>query len=273
MGTKYVNEEGVATEIAVQNVTAYVNALGVTVELSGPTWDALVASLAPWQWLKLDDAATGTTAADASGNGRTGSYPNGGNAGFPNRQEPPLVDNSGFSLISGGNGNSELITPAAAALNTLFSAGSFTFGGVVASTITAALTYQWSMGGVYPLSLSFNRNGAATTSGALMFRYDSGGGDNDQLSVTNTGWNDGNNHLLLCEYDSVADTISIWLDGVEIATRTRPGTKPVSGTFTGQAFAILGPANNTTGMKLDEWLMFDKALTAQHHADLAEYIL
>lgn len=238
----------------------------------GLSWDALVGSLTPWQWLKLDDAATGTVAADGSGNGRTGSYPNGANPLFPNRQEPPLVDNGGLSLISGGLGNSELITPNSDPLELVLTAGSFTFGGVVASTITAALAGQWSMNG-FRVSLAFNMNVVTATPGALRFWYDTAGANADNLSVTGTGWNDGDPHLILCEYNSVADTMTIWKDGVAIATRARPGTKPTQASINGSNFQILGQANNTAGMKLDEWLMFDKVLTAGQHAQLASHVL
>src|SRR5688500_336032 len=91
----------------------YLNVGGVAELLGGapapePTWDELVDSLNPTVWLKLDDGATATVAADASGNGLDFAYPNGTNASFPVRQLAGLVGGSSKSIRTTVAGNNEL---------------------------------------------------------------------------------------------------------------------------------------------------------------------
>jgi hypothetical protein len=42
--------------------------------VAAPSYSDVVTGLRPWMWWKLDETGTGTTAADSSGNGRSGSF-------------------------------------------------------------------------------------------------------------------------------------------------------------------------------------------------------
>lgn len=237
-------------------------------------WNTYVASLSPWAWWKLDDGATSTTIADASGNGRTGSYPNGTFSGFPDRLEAPLVDGSTNSLILGGGGNAEIWGPAPFPADLFGGGGSWTFGVVVKTTVTNGVSYAWHINtfNCVQVSLNFNFATFANQAGTISLGFDSTGSQANALTVTGTGWNDGNGHLLLFEYDSVADTISMWLDGVEIGTKARSGTKPAAGNYTGNRLELTR-GGFFTGINYDEFLFFNKVLSPTEHANLAGYVL
>lgn len=248
--------------------TRITRASGVAAGSGSAPWNDYIADLAPWAWLKLDDAPGGTTAADASGNGRNGSYPNGTFGGgdvYPNRQAAALLDGSVYGIITGGGNNNELIGTAYANVLT----NSWTFGMVIDTTSTTAAQYLMGNGS-FQFSVSLNWDFVAFTAaaGAISLTYDTSGTNANGLTATTTGFNDGNPHLLMFEYDHVNDTLSIWKDGVEIATRTRAGTKPSLGSID----LYLLRANPIAGMGMDEVLFFDKILTTLQHTTLAGYV-
>lgn len=232
------------------------------------SWDTYVASLSPWAWLKLDDATTGLVAADSSGNSRPGVYPNGnfGGGSHPVRHSAALVNGSTWGIVTGGGNNNELYGDDYG--NAM--SGSWTFGMVLKSTSTTAAQYLMGTGS-WPMSVSLNFNFVtfASQSGTISLTYDTTGVQANGLAYTSSGWNDGNEHMWFFEYDSVADTISIWKDGTEVATRSRAGTKP---TLTSTDIYILR-ANPIASMGVDEVLFFNKVLTSGEHSTLAGYLL
>ena len=232
-------------------------------------WNTYAASLSPWAWLKLDDAPGGTVASDASGNGRNGNYPNGtfgsGDV-YPDRQAASLIDGSTYGIITGGGGNNELIGTAYG--NSM--SGSWTFGMALKSTSTTAAKYLMGNGS-FQMSVSLNWDfvAFAAAAGAISLSYDTSGANANGLTASSSGWNDGSAHLIMIEHDAVADTVSIWKDGVRIATRTRAGTKP---SLSATDLYILR-ANPIAGMGMDEVLFFNKVLTSGEHSTLASYVL
>lgn len=230
-------------------------------------WDDVVTSLSPWLWYRLDDASTATVATDASGNGRSGSYPNGSNPAFPAKRQAPMAPGSGYSIATGGGGNDELRVPTSSVANfgtDLLAAGSFTFGSWVGYSGSTAQATKWSCNG-FRCSLSFNSDLVSSVSGRLSMRYDTAGSNTSRIDA-DVPWNDGSNHLIFCEYDHVADTMSIYMDGQRIATGPRPGTKPVAGTFDGLPFNILTASGSVSAFRMDEWLMFNKVLHPAQHS-------
>lgn len=225
-------------------------------------WDTFVASLSPWAWLKLDDATTGTTAADSSGNGRDASYPNGANASFPVRRSAALIDGSAWGIVTGGGNNNELVGTNYG--NSM--SGSWTFGMAIKSTSTTAAQYLMGNGS-FQMSVSLNWDfvANANAAGAVSLSYDTSGVNANGLTKTSSGWNDGSIHWLMFEHNTVADTISILMDGAVVATRTRAGTEP---NMASTNVNILR-ANPIAGMGMDEVLFFDKVLTPGEHLLLA----
>jgi hypothetical protein len=240
-------------------------------------WNTYVASLSPTIWLKLDENTRTGTAADSSGNSRDFSYPNGTYApsDIPDRGNSPLVTGSTYSITTFGGGNGELdsgtSSTAATHIRTLVSAGSFTIGGFVQSTSTTGVAFQWNIG-TYRCALGFNFDHVpfTTQSGTLSFLYDNTGTQANSLVVTGTGWNDGTVRPLFFEYDSTADTVSIWLGGTEIGTQARAGTKPTAANLAGSPF-VFKDASGLTGLAMDELLFFDKTLTGSEHSTIDSY--
>lgn len=240
-----------------------------------PAWDTFVASLGPQIWLKLDETTRTAVALDASGNARHFAYPNGTFApsDIPDRGNTPMVTGSTFSITTFGGGNNELLSAATAQayLKTMLTAGSWTVGAFVSTTVTAGRSWQWGMND-WRVGMSFNFNGStfSAQNGTLSLWYDNGGANANALVATATGWNDGTVRPLFFEYDSVADTISIWLDGTRIATRARAGTKPTSGNIGGADF-LLKDASGISPVNMDEVLFFDKVLSSGDHSAMAAY--
>lgn len=230
-----------------------------------PAWNTYVASLSPWAWWKLDEALGVTTIADASGNGRTGTYPNGGVAGFPTRATTALVTGSTNGILLGGGGNLEL-RMATVTATALLNGGSWTFGFFIRSTETArnALWIKNSAGAGNFLFVDMNGNNAGSTvSGGIMLHYSTSGANAAGLETGNIGWNDGSDHLLMFEYNATAGTITIYKDGSVAATRSMATGAPTMATN----FDVLGSMTP----RLDEWLFFNRVLTATEHANLATY--
>lgn len=232
-------------------------------------WNARVASLSPWAWLKLDDATTGLVAADSSGNARDASYPNGdfGGGSHPVRHSAALVAGSTWGIVTAGTGSDELRgTNYGNAMS-----GSWTFGMAIKSSSTTAAEYLMgqSIANLYNMSVSLNFNFVTglAAAGAISMSYDTEGVRANGLAATATGWNNGSAHWMMFEYNSVANTISIWLDGTRIATRTRAGTKP---TMTNLSINFLR-VNPIASMGMDEVLFFDKVLSQSDHTILAGY--
>lgn len=225
-------------------------------------WNPLVESLSPFIWLKLDDAATGTVAADSSGNSRDGAYPNGASASYPVRLSTPLTNGSNNGIVCGGGGNTELTITT----GTLFDdSTSWTFGMVMKTTSAANQTNLIRITASFYIAFNFDIVPYANSAGTISLTFDAGGAQANALSAVNCGWNDGYRHLILFERNIVADTLSIWKDGVRIATRARAGTAASTGTVT----ADLLHAHSFNGMGVDEVLCFNKLLTEEQHVDLA----
>lgn len=65
----------------------------------GTSWDNTVLAHSPWGWWKLDEPTTSGTAADASGNGRDGTYTGAGSSGG----SPGLFSGSSSSVVMAGS--------------------------------------------------------------------------------------------------------------------------------------------------------------------------
>jgi hypothetical protein len=241
-------------------------------------WNGYVAELAPWAWWKLDDAPPGLVAADASGNSRPGTYLNGnflagGVYPYPLRQQASLVDESTWGITSGGAGNTEVVAAPPFSADLFGGTGSWTFGAIYQTTTTTSM-HRWIQDHFNHHAVSFNYNTqtAAAQAGTLSLTFDTGMAAANTLVATGTGWNDGGRHLLLFGHDATADTISIWVDGVRVATRARAGTKPTSGsTYSTRDFSLMA-FSPVAGIALDEFLFFNKTLTEDEHARLASFV-
>lgn len=222
-------------------------------------WNTYVASLSPYAWWKLDEENNppGTQqATDASGNGRHGVY--NGTSTFPTRRVTALVPGSSFAIRT-ANGFNVNQTGIGAALDS----GSFTFGAWLQTTTTTGGNAFVTAPGLIRVGLNYNWVTGANQSGTISWLFDIAGANANALAATGSGWNDGNPHLVLFERDNTADTISIWIDGVRVATRAHVGANPAlaGGTWIG------GPAN----VDVDEYLFFDRILTGTEHTNLASY--
>jgi len=237
------------------------------------SWNSLVAALGGdlELWLKFEDSTTGGTGTDSSGNGHSVVYPNGtyapGGYIYPKRGEAALVSGTTDSILTGGGGNAECHVASPFCANFL-TAGSWTFGGAIKTSSTTAATQQWgSDGNKAGTSLNYDFVNASNSSGAISLFFDSTETNANGLTVTSTGFNDGNVHLLLFEYDATGDTLSIWLDGTEIGTRSRAGTKPTSGNLSGNNFQV-APVAGFSGLRIDEFIAVSRVLTGTEHSDL-----
>lgn len=248
--------------------------LGASGQGAHVDWNTYIASLSPWAWWKLDDATTATVIADSSGNSRPGSYPNGSNASFPVRHVSPLITGSTYSLTLGGGGNNEVWANDPFPGN-LFGSGSWTYGCAINSTATNTLQYFWSCNTFkHSVNFNFNFNTFAGQAGTVSLSFDASGTNSNALVYTSSGWNDGSDHLWFFEYDSVADTISIWKDGTKVATKARAGTKPTTGnTYTAGVQHEFSKSSVTpnASMTYDELLFFNRVLTPTEHSNLATY--
>lgn len=233
----------------------------------GPTWNEYVESLSPWAWWKLDDGDRwvegAAVAGDASGNGRTGTF--NGDQVSPTRWTDPLVQGSRSAVTADSTAAFQLRSSSTSFVTGL-TAGSFTFGLLLKSSATATIRrLVQATSGFTGLAVFLNY----PASGDMRFYYDTAGSDANALTLLSSGWNDGSAHLLMFEYDGVADTLSIWMDGTEAATRSRAGTKPsgLSGTFDW----LFRPTTGVTATDADEYLFFTRTLTSTEHADLASF--
>lgn len=241
----------------------------------GESLNTFIASLSPELWLKFEDSTTGGTGTDSSSNGYSVVYPNGTFSGggyiYPKRGEPALANGSTYSILTGGGGNQECYVASTFAADFL-AGGSWTFGCYLNTTSTTAAVQQFGTSSYLTgAALNYDYVNSANTSGAISLYFDSSLTNANGLVATGTGFNDGNTHALLFEYDATGDTLSIWLDGTEIATRSRAGTLPVSGDFTGASFWV-APAAGFAGLKIDEFIGVQRVLTSGEHTSFASYV-
>lgn len=232
-----------------------------------PTWNQYVASLVPYAWWKLDEdtfAVEGNnTVQDASGNGRTGLYVG---DSTPTRHQTALVTGSAYAVTI-GNGLALALRQTSASILGGLTTGSFTLGFWIKTTATGqqqdyikgSTNYFW-------IGLNNTWDGAgAAAPGKVSWLASTSGLNLHGLTTPDIAFNDGNEHLLMFEYDSVGDTISIWFDGTRVAG---PFTQVGVTMPTGHTTSTYGQQIAST---LDEWLFFDKVLTAAQHAALASY--
>ena len=230
----------------------------------GATWNATVAATSPWAWWKLDDDTADTVVDDASGNSRVGAFRT---TTAPIRQDPAIVTGSTYA-VEVDSTDWCLRDNTANFVANLTTSSSFTFGLAIQTTGTTTAPIPrlvQSASGFTGLAIFANY----PASGDLRFYYDSGGSDADSLLASGCGWNDGSPHLIFFEYDNTANTMSIWKDGVEIATRTRAGTKPGLST---QFDWLFRSGTALAGTIADEYLFYNRVLTSTEHSDLAAFV-
>lgn len=231
-----------------------------------PAWNTYVASLSPWAWWKLDEDTLANegdkVVEDASGNGRVGVF--NGDSGDPTRHTTAIVTGSSFAVTTGSTGANVRDTASSFIGNLM--AGSFTFGCFLKGTgSTTVRRFVQRVTGGSGVGVLLNY----PSSGDVRFYFDTNGSDADSLLASAAGWNNGASRLLMFEYDSVADTISIWLSGTRIATRARAGIKPTAPT--GQHDWLFHPNAPLSGIQADEYLFFTRVLTSGEHSALAAY--
>lgn len=229
-------------------------------------WSEYVSSLAPYAWWPLGDpdyyAEGSNVVSDASGNARTALYA--GDQTVPARWAGSLTSEPGYGVDAGDYTPWQLRSSVLTGLTS----GSFTFGFWLTGTTTAGEAYAIRGGNYFGVGLNYDWPGGGASPGAISWLASTGGADADGLNA-DVGWNDGLPHLVLFEYDSVADTVSIWFDGVEVATRSHAGiTMPTTHTNA----TMLKTAGVTQDWQLDEYLFFDRVLTEEEHLALASYV-
>jgi hypothetical protein len=236
-------------------------------DLSDLSWNEYVASLGPYAWWKLDEgtyAQEGSnTINDASGNGRTGTFI--GDI-IPTRRQAALVDGSAFSIAI-PNGQANALRQTSASLLGLLTGGSHTIGFIIDTTSTAQqqsfvqgdVNYYW-------IGLNNTWDGAgAAAPGKISWLCSTVGLNANGLTTPDIGFNDGDPHLLMFEYDAGLDTISILMDGVVVATRSHAGlTMP-----TGHSTTTWG---QHVAAGVDEYLFFNRVLEPAQHAELASFL-
>lgn len=238
----------------------------------GPSWDDTVAAMSPYAWWKLNDGDyysdnTDVSANDATGNARTGRFIG---DQVPLRWRDPLAAGSGYSIKLGTGFANDLRTKTSGDGIPLagITGGSFTLGWWIAGTTATVITNFVAGGNYFYIALNHNLVTAATAAGHISWLCSTAGADAHALDSGAVGWNDGDPHLVLFEYNSVADTISIWFDGTKVATKSHAGiTMPTTHTN-----AILASAGTgTVDWRLDEYLFFNRLLTTDEHAALAAF--
>jgi hypothetical protein len=243
------------------------------------SFQAQVLSDSPYVYHRLNEDS-GTTAADTSGNGRTGTY-----VGGPTLGEAGAGPGSDNAVTFSGTGQ-HVGSNTTAGFGSLLANSSYEF--IFKTTVTNA---QMSLGGVLNTGsttaweVSLNRNAAGSTSanGMRIFLRD----DNNNAiggQFANAGAFDGNYHHLLFTYDSSqatnADRLKAYLDGVPqtLAFGGAGGSStPGSGTLSNFNFDTAFAARQnraTTDLRLngtlDEAAIYATTLSAddaaQHYA-------
>ncbi|MGL5809593.1 MAG: LamG domain-containing protein [Nocardioides sp.] len=244
-----------------------------------PSYQSAVSGLNPLQWWRLDDA--GGTAADASGNGRTGSFQGGVATGQPGE----LAGNSAVTL----NGSSGYVagTNTIAAPNAFSQAAWFKTTTNRGGVIVAQSDRATGPGGNTDRIITMDNNGS------LVFAAKSGTGGPfgvGTINIRNQGpvWNDGEWHLAVGTYDGAGNAalyVDGWLQGSATGTPFDPLAQangmPTSYVRAGYAdlsaiqlvFGInfynnRWPLSDHLDGSVDEVSTFDYALTQQQVATM-----
>lgn len=229
-------------------------------------WSEYVSSLAPYAWWPLGDpdyyAQGSNVVSDASGNERTATYA--GDTTVPARWAESLTSEPGYGVDAGDYTPWQLRSSVLTGLTS----SSFTFGFWLLGTTTAGDAYVVQGGNYFGVGLNYDWPGGALSPGAISWLASTAGADAHGVNA-DVGWNDGLPHLVLFEYDAVADTVSIWFDGALAATKSHAGiTMPTTHTNA----TMLTTAGVVQDWRLDEYLFFDRVLTLEEHAALAAYV-
>ncbi len=212
---------------------------------SNASYDALVTSLLPSAWWKLNDPIGSTTVADSSGNGYNGTVTGGVTFGQPGAISGTPSDTAALFDGSTGYIGTTYVSPSG---TTVISAA------IIYKTTGAAATQQMASsygGGGAGLSMTIN-------AGTLNCGVFTAGGVG--ASITNpVATNDGHYHHAVVTWDGT--TVSVYSDG-EIL-----GTAPLSGSFSGASPAMQLAVLVNSGVQffsgeLTEAVIFPTALTA-----------
>lgn len=196
--------------------------------------DAVAAAPAPYLWWKLDETS-GTTAADATGNGRSGTY-----------SSPTLNQ----ATIVPGDAGGKSVTLATTAANIARSSGlSFSNVGVTyAQTFKTSTDFSSGrlfLANIFSTFLGFN----ATNMTASIAT-----GQTPTLEYDPSNLCDGNAHFIV--YVVRVSTVELWVDGVMVASASHSATAT-----TMSAFQVKQGSSNPTG-SFDEVLIWSSALSA-----------
>jgi hypothetical protein len=198
---------------------------------------------------------------DASGNGRTATYA--GDTTAPLRWSGALVDEPGYGVDLSVYGAWQIRSSILSGL----ASDSYTFGFWLSGTSSNALAYLVQGGNYFGVALNYNWVTATNSAGAISWLASTAGANAHGLTA-DVGWNDGDPHLALFEYNAVADTVSIWFDGALAATRSHAGiTMPATHTNA----TMLQNDGVTEDWVFDEYLFFDRVLTEEEHTTLATH--
>lgn len=181
-------------------------------------WNSAVAALTPWAWWKHDDdnnPPSTNTAADSSGNARTGTY--NGDSTHPLRRQtgPTLVGVATPYCIVG---QTQRAVRDAFALDTL-TAGSFSLACFIKGSLatTGRLVNPVAGNGMF-LTMNYNIPSASVVSGTISFLLSSTGADAHGMVWTGTGWNDNEWHLLVVNYNRAGASAELFLDATSLGS-------------------------------------------------------
>lgn len=205
-------------------------------------WTSAVAATSPYFWYQLNEAS-GTTAADSSGNGRTGTYNT--TAGITYAQA---------SLIPGDAGGSSITITSNTASNVSNTSVSFNRRAVTQCVTVKSSTDNTS--GSFFNSSSQSR----LTIQASQFLAEIGSAS-VALAYDPTNLFDGNAHLLMWVCGTTYT--HLWVDGVKVAT----GTHSDAGATMSVA-RMKGASVNPASGQYDDYVLWDSALSDSVAVDI-----
>lgn len=253
---------------------------------SVPNWayTTAVTELGPYLYWKLDETGNTATAADSSGNGRTGSYsPNGNSSNFTRLGDGALLTDTPDRAVRLNSANSCIHTTSSTAINApqiftvvawLRAPSSYTDGGKL-------LGFERPRTGVSaPSTGAYDRHFYMDGQGRVWF-----GIYNDAHVTLNTpaGLNDGNWHMVVGTQSSAG--MRLYLDGVQVGSNGNTVAETQTGWWRAGCGNLSGwgdqwgggnnpgtdsavTQNRSFRADLDEITVYNTALTAQQVAYL-----